>query len=218
MKAIRKRIFDTDPYEGFDSSWAEPDLQGWGHDHEIFERCIAELKPRVIVEVGSWKGASAIHMAQKCRELDLDPEIICIDTWLGPPNLYQTGASKLQPYMLESMRLMHGYPMLYYTFLRNVVDAGMQDIITPLPQVPENGSKTLRFHEVTADLICIDGPSAKSQLYRDMLYFWPILRAGGYLIGKNADHLEVGLALKRFTAKTGVEPEILGGRFRFTKP
>ena len=54
-----------------------------GSDHSVFRRALSEIRPSLIVEVGSWKGASAIHMADLARELDLAAEIVCIDTWLG---------------------------------------------------------------------------------------------------------------------------------------
>ena len=46
-------------------------------------KVIADVKPKLIVEVGTWKGASAIYMAKICRKLELNTEIVCIDTWLG---------------------------------------------------------------------------------------------------------------------------------------
>ncbi len=218
MKAIRQKVFGADPYEGFDVNWTEPDLQGWGADHEIFATCIAEIRPKVIVELGSWKGASAIHMAQKCRDLGLETEIVCIDTWLGPSNVFLHGVNKLQPFRLASLRLTNGYPMLYYTFMRNVVDAGLQEMITPLPQIPENGAKTLAYHGVRADLICIDSPNAKNALHRELGVFWALLSPGGSMIGKDYDHPDIKSAVSAFAKKEKIKPEIVKGRYRLTKP
>ena len=46
------------------------DLQGWGSTHPVFEHVVSEYRPTSIVEVGSWKGASASHMAGLLRQYD----------------------------------------------------------------------------------------------------------------------------------------------------
>ena len=79
---VCRLLFSEDPYASFHSDLA-PDLQGWDSQNPILRKTIAEIRPRLIVEVGTWKGASAIHMGAICRELQLDAEIVCVDTWLG---------------------------------------------------------------------------------------------------------------------------------------
>lgn len=58
-------------------------MQGWGSTHPIFAEVINLISPRLILEVGSWKGASVIHMANLLKAQNIDGAIICIDTWLG---------------------------------------------------------------------------------------------------------------------------------------
>jgi hypothetical protein len=50
------------------------DLQGWASTHPIFEKTIETLRPELIVEVGTWKGASAVHMAKLLHGLEFDGE------------------------------------------------------------------------------------------------------------------------------------------------
>src|SRR5262245_9381175 len=87
MKTERLRdwLFEADPYAEFVHDPALVDMQGWGSDKPIFRTAIEAVRPRTIIELGSWKGLSAIHMAGLCRELGLDTEIVCVDTWLGSP-------------------------------------------------------------------------------------------------------------------------------------
>ncbi len=82
---IRGRLFQHDPYTGFDASKYPTDFQGWGSNHQFFEKILAALRPAVIIEVGTWKGGSAIHMAQLSKDLGFPTEIVCVDTWLGSP-------------------------------------------------------------------------------------------------------------------------------------
>jgi len=51
---------------------------------------IAATKPRIIVEVGTFKGRTAIFMAHLIKQLKLDAKIICIDTWVGSPEHWAT--------------------------------------------------------------------------------------------------------------------------------
>jgi cephalosporin hydroxylase len=80
---IMHELFDSDPYEDLGESALAPDLQGWGSARDIFTTLIDELTPALIIEVGSWKGGSAIHMGRLIKERRLDCRIVCIDTWLG---------------------------------------------------------------------------------------------------------------------------------------
>ncbi len=44
------------------------DAQGWGgSEHPLLAEGIEKLRPRVVIEIGVWKGASAIFMAKKLR-------------------------------------------------------------------------------------------------------------------------------------------------------
>lgn len=217
MKPIREKIFGFDPYESFDPDWVEPDLQGWGHEHGVFAATIKKVKPRLIVEVGTWKGASAIKMGKICRELGYDAEIVCIDTWLGDANALMHTGTDSQRQRFESLGFINGYPMLYYTFMRNVVDAGLQDMITPLPQTSENASKILRYYRVQADVIYLDAAEEKEPVFRDLMFYWPRLRKSGHLIGDDYKNKDVRAGVEKFAAKMKVKPEALGGKYRLVK-
>ena len=81
------KILKESPYEGFNHQDYPQDVQGWGSQHPIFQRVMGAIKPALVLEVGTWKGASALHMASllkaQSQEKGGDRAIICIDTWLG---------------------------------------------------------------------------------------------------------------------------------------
>ena len=54
-----------------------------GPPHPLAERLITELRPRLVIEVGCWKGASAVATAKALRARGLETPLICVDTWLG---------------------------------------------------------------------------------------------------------------------------------------
>lgn len=217
MKPLRSQIFGHDPYEGFDLSLAEPDLQGWGSEHPLFDFVIETLKPSLLVEVGTWKGASAIYMADKCLKAGLDSEIICVDTWLGAASSLTHGVSKSQSDRFESLKMKNGWPMLYFTFMRNVIESGRQDIITPLAQTSDNAAKILKFYGVQADVIYVDAAHQAGPVYRDLLTYWRLLRPGGVLIGDDRTRRGVSEGVDRFIFKTGEKALACGRKYIIMK-
>ncbi len=118
MTRLMDLIHETDPYAGFDPGPYPSDFQGWASDDPLFRILFEKLRPRRIAEVGTWKGASALYMAHLARELAIDCEIVCIDTWLGSVEHW---FERERPHYFKSLNLRHGYPTLYFTFLANVV-------------------------------------------------------------------------------------------------
>lgn len=175
---IRDQLYGGDPFASLDVCMIEPDLSGWGSTHPVFEILMRKLRPARIFEVGTWKGGSAIHMATLMRALGVDGEIVCIDTWLGAPIAWTS-----EPDLKNSLRLRGGYPQLYYTFARNVSDAGVDDIITPLPAASDGAFRILDYYGARADLIYIDGDHDYAPCKRDFENFFQLLNQDGVLIG-----------------------------------
>ena len=80
---IRPRLHQTDPYKGFDPSAWPDDASGWGSDSAAFGELVEKHRPTRLIEVGTWKGGSALTLAGHLERLGLDAEILCVDTWLG---------------------------------------------------------------------------------------------------------------------------------------
>lgn len=74
-----QKIHQRNPYEGFEHHAYPFDSKG-GMLHPLFQRVIDGLKPGLIIEVGAWKGASALHMAGLLKNANLDAAVICVDT------------------------------------------------------------------------------------------------------------------------------------------
>jgi hypothetical protein len=177
--SLLSKFYEASPYEGFDCSDYPSDLQGWGSDDPIFRDLIAAIRPEVIIEVGTWKGASAIHIAGITKELGLDTTIICVDTWLGSPEHFLAQ----QPGWRESLLLQNGFPRLYYTFLSNVIRAGFTDRIIPLANTSDNAAVILGSLGVKADLVYIDAAHEEEPAYRDFQNYWRLLSDDGVLLG-----------------------------------
>ena len=178
MKEVRKKLFgDHDPYRKIKK--LPLDLQGWEtSDSKAFEIIINQIKPKLIIEVGSWKGRSAINIAKLCLNHHKDFEIVCVDTWLGSVEHWLKVDENLSSKSFEN-----GRPNIYQQFLSNVVRSNLEDYITPFPIDSINGAVTLEKLGVQADLIYIDAGHEYLSVKNDLYQYSVLLRPGGYLLG-----------------------------------
>ena len=173
-------LYEDSPYAGFDVDAHPEDLQGWNSYVNVFRDVIEQVRPRRIVEVGVWKGTASIHMAKIVRELGLRCEIVCVDTWLGSPEHLLADHSGDR---YKSLRLHHGYPQLFYTFLANVIRNEVTDYVVPLPLTSESAAVVLRRLGLQADVVHIDAAHQYEPALRDFHAYWDLLSDRGVLIG-----------------------------------
>lgn len=175
--ALARFALDLD---GFTSFIYPDDRHGWGSDSLVFRDLIMRLRPELIIEVGTWKGASAIHMADICAELDLPTKILCIDTWLGAAEFW---TDLDDPDRYQSLKRIYGYPSVYYQFVSNVKRAEHEDRILAFPQTSLIAGRLLKSWGVQADLIYLDASHDYDDVFADMRVYWPLVRKGGVLFG-----------------------------------
>ena len=190
-----KLLHKTNPYEGFDFKSWPLDAHGWGGESPAFRDLIAQIKPRVIIEVGTWKGASALEMAAAARELNLSTQIVCVDTWLGALEFWLDHGD---PERYLGLQLRNGYPSVYYQFLANVCHKGLQHSITPFPQTASTAAVWFRKAGVTAEMIYVDGSHEEEDVYQDLTNYWEIVAADGIIFGDDYSWDGVRLAVERF--------------------
>lgn len=200
--SIRDALAIGDVFEDFEAGGPAPDPQGWGSNHPGLAMAIEAVRPRLIVEVGVWKGMSAIAMARHARRIGLATEVLCIDTWLGSPEHWLV---RHKPNYFPSLRLRRGFPQLYDTFLANVVAHGVQDLITPLPNTSVNAAAILRSLAVTAGLVHIDAAHEYASVAQDLRTYWTLLDPDGILIADDySEHWpEVVRACDDFAREVG---------------
>lgn len=188
----------------------KPDLQGWHSTDPFFAKIIGEVQPICIIEVGSWKGASAITMAEASKTLPrvAPTHIYCCDSFLGgidhnlnedtPPN---------------GLNRKHGYPQIYFTFLRNVTDSGYAKRIFPVVQTSVNAARLLAKQGVVADLCYVDGSHEINDVYADLQAYWPLLRQGGVMFGDDLAFPGVMLDTNRFCIERDLKMTVESNNF-----
>jgi hypothetical protein len=212
---LMDKLLVANPYQGFEYQDFAMDLQG-GAIHPVFRQMIEELRPQIILEVGTWKGVSAIHMASLLKEMEIDGAVICIDTWLGGlEHLFNPS----HPVWGIGQFYKHGYPTLYYQFLANVMHRGMEDTIVPLPNTSGIAARWLLHHHIQAGLIYIDGSHDEDDVYQDLVNYWKLLKKGGVMFGDdwNLDWVGVICAVNRFVKERQLQLQIAGDKWGIQK-
>lgn len=188
--SARQQIYDThDPYADFTE--VKTDIQGWASDSPVFEAVIRDAKPRLILEVGVWKGASTITMSRLCQKYCTSFEIICIDTFLGS---FENWLDRKTNYI--SSTLQNGRPNLYEIFLSNIISEQLQESVTPLPIDSVNAAHLLGNMGIRADLIYIDAGHSFESVLADLLLYKNLVRPGGYLLGDDWFHPPIKRAVR----------------------
>ncbi len=202
-KALVSEIFrGHNPYADFRKEVAAKDLQGWGSEHPFLTDSIDKVRPRVIVEVGVWKGGSCVTMARRLKEAGMDAAVIAVDTWLGSWEHW------IHPPFFPELSLEFGCPTLYRKFLNNVLVEGLEDYIVPLPLDSANAAQFLKLLNVRPQMIHIDGGHDYDAASSDLRRWWPFLSTGGILLVDDYDEdrkvwPEVGRAVDDFVATLG---------------
>ncbi len=170
----------------------------------------------MIVEVGVWKGASTIKMAQMLQNNALDGCVIAVDTWLGAVDHW------VQDKWFQELGFAFGFPTIQRKFMKNVIEAGVQDFVVPLPLDSINASSLLYNLGISADFIHLDAGHEYKSVLSDLEAWWPRLRKGGLLIGDDYQMTGgwpgVKQAFDEFFATLGVSSiENIDGKCRIRK-
>lgn len=222
------------PYEGFPADDYPLEDNGGGAT-PIFGYVFDLVKPRFVIEVGSWKGMSALWMGNWLREhivpaqsvpgghdfagspagshepaLENHPLILCIDTWLGCPEIYQAETSGV--WGINGKRKF-GRPQIYEQFLANVIRTELTEYILPFSTTSASAAQWLRMRmpALQADVIYIDASHDEPDVLRDCIDYWGLLKVGGVMFGDDYDRAFSGVikAVTRFAEMKKVSLEIV---------
>jgi predicted O-methyltransferase YrrM len=192
-----------DPFEGVLRDATASDLGGWNSRHALLAEAV-ERAPRIIVEVGVWKGGSVVFMAERLKMHNVDGVVIAVDTWLGSWEHW------LRPEWRVDLQLERGYPTLYRTFQHNIVNADLVDYVVPLPLDSLNAASLLRHHGVGADVVHIDGGHDRRTVASDLDAWWERVNPGGAVLVDDYDPAgevwpSVRAAVDEFVARVDCE-------------
>jgi hypothetical protein len=175
QESVMQTLYGGDIWKGYEPTAFQEKLEGWNGDHPSLKRLVGTPGPKVVIDVGVWKGQSTINMAKSMKDSQIDGCVIAVDTFLGSPEHWDTRRDLFERKC--------GMPNLYEIFLSNVHSAGLQDYIVPMPQTSVTAALVLRDYGIKASVIHIDAAHEYEEVIRDAKEYWEILLAGGYLVG-----------------------------------
>lgn len=182
-----------------------PNHFGWNSHSKVFDLVIEKVKPKSIIEVGSWLGQSAIHMAEAMEE----PNLLCVDVWLPTHNLTWGNHGAFD--------VTTGFDSIYSQFCINITDKGLNEYISPLPMTSSSAASALSRLGVTADIVYIDAGHTKRDVYADLEDWWPLVNHA--LIGDDysPDWPGVIQAADEFAKENDIVMDVADRKFAFWK-
>ena len=144
--------------------------QGWFHHGEKMLDLVRAHKPMVTVELGTWRGASAIALARVVSEWD--GVIYSVDTWTGNVAGSHAGTRAGKPSMLVECG-------------GNLVAAGVSTRVRLIVGRTVDVAKTWRG---PIDCLYVDADHTEPSVTADLDAWWPHLREGGLIAGDDYDN------------------------------
>lgn len=205
-QTVLDRVFNaTSPYDNFPPAHVgtllrATKVKGWGSYGAVFEHLVQKVKPKVIIEVGTFLGASSLHVAELTRQLGLNSQILCIDDFRGWPGFRDR---------FRYVNMINGDVLLLYQFMQNVIHKNATESVLPMPF--SSGSALAKLCEwgVFGDLIEIDAGHDFNSAWADINRAYRILRPGGVIFGHDyftaADNRGVRRAVNLFAQMNGLK-------------
>lgn len=158
---------DDELVEGYDfrADWFSRDSKAW-------DLWIGQLRPKRILEIGSFEGRSACYVIEKCSQWH-DLEVHCVDTWGGGVEHVSRGVA-----MSEVEARFDKNLDLAMTNAPNKVQLHKTKNLSHLALGVLLGEKKYGYF----DLIYIDGSHQASDVLTDAVMSFQLLRPGGIMV------------------------------------
>jgi predicted O-methyltransferase YrrM len=144
--------------------------QGWFHHGEKILDLVAAHRPAVTVELGTWRGASAIALARLVRTWG--GVVYCVDTWTG-----QVAGSK--------GGTIAGKPAMLLECATNIVAAGVGEVVRVIPATTTAAAAAWTL---PVDCLYVDADHTYDSVMADLCAWWPYVRMGGLVLGDDYDN------------------------------
>lgn len=205
---IVAKLFGRDPWEGVLGGNPQP-IQGWNSNHQWLTDLILEHRPKVVVEIGVWKGGSVAKMAQAMARMAHDGVVIAVDTWLGSSEHW------LDPRHRDSLDTLYG------EFATNIASYDLTNWVLPLRLDSLNAARLFYSRGIRVDAIHLDGGHDHHSVTADLQAWWPLLADGGIFLGddyyRNGEWPEVKHAIDGFILGRVAQLESWDGKCRAMK-
>lgn len=168
-------------YEGFQPLRSR--VHGWGPRSSFYDAVVRQVRPRLVVEVGVWKGQSCLHLARAMKAQLGGGALIAVDTWLGALEFWTRRPSGGRRDATRDLHFKFGWPTVFWHFLSNVVRANLSDFVIPFPAPSTLAHSFLVAKRITYDVVHVDAAHEYGTAAQDIALWWTLLRPGGLMLG-----------------------------------
>lgn len=168
LRSVAEITRDEPKYANLTSRFAFVQ-HSWFFNAEIVQQLLVKLRPKVVLEVGSWMGASARFVAS----MGFVEKVVCVDHWdRNRVENWRPGAHPEE--WMDNM---------YEHFLANCLHTGLESKIFPLRLDSIEGARYLAELGQKFDWIYIDGAHATEMVRKDIRNYFPMLKQNGLFCG-----------------------------------
>jgi predicted O-methyltransferase YrrM len=143
-------------------------IQGWSDFIYVYQRMVDRFPSgSVFVEIGVWKGCSAVYMGEAIKESGKDIEFWIVDHFNGSPE--------------HIAREPETCARLLETVTSNITAARLEDYIDILVAPSVEASES--FADEALTFVYIDAAHEYEAVYQDIRAWWPKVKQGGVMAG-----------------------------------
>lgn len=203
-KTLEELIYFQNPYQDLKIDDYPAEGVGSSFTKDLWDYVLKTTQPDYFLEVGSWKGGSAIDFAKHLKSIGSPTKIVCVDTWIG------TYYHRMNQTEFNQLKATNNFPRLYETFLSNVVRAGVQDYIIPLPLPSIEAARFFTKQGTKFKAIYVDASHEYIDVYLDLCFHWENLAPGGIMFGDDYSETWSGVIndTNKFARERNVQLEI----------
>jgi len=151
--------------------------QGWLHHGAQLLDLLHAHQPRRCVELGTWRGASAIAFAHELRTWG--GVLTCVDTWMGAVAYGGTVV---------------GAPQMIFECATNLVATGVAPSVRLVASLTTAAAAA--WQDGPIDFLYVDADHSYESTSADLESWWPHVRVGGLVAGDDYDnHMYPGVKL-----------------------
>lgn len=153
--------------------------EDWFSYPELYRGMVDSVEERGhFVEVGTWKGRSAIFMAVEIINSEKKIQFDCVDTWTA----------------VDTQLPKHMYKNLYETFLKNIEP--VKHVINPVRMLSVKGAEL--YKDNSLDFVFIDASHDYKSVLADITAWYPKVKNGGVIAGHDIDRKPVKDAVTKY--------------------
>ncbi|NGX60072.1 MAG: hypothetical protein KR126chlam3_01234 [Chlamydiae bacterium] len=174
---------------------------GWYVNGNAMETLIRKNNAKVVIELGSWLGASTRHIASVLPD---DGIVYAVDHWLGSQD-HEMFSPDFFPDLYELL------PVLYEQFLSNVIHANLTDKIIPVRKSTLEAVSQFYEKGISPDIVYVDASHDEESVYNDLVAYYPLVKDHGIICGDDwgwGQDFPVMKAVQRFAKENNLRIEI----------